>query len=93
MIVEESRKLRGGGVADIDGFEKTSPHRSVYLPIVRKQVPNSLDIFDFADPSAGMGKRETTTVPSQALYLMNSEFVRTQSEAMARRLRRLTLSD
>jgi hypothetical protein len=35
MIVEESRKLRGG-VADIDGLEKTSPHRSVYLPIVRK---------------------------------------------------------
>ena len=36
MIVEESRKLRGGGVADIDGLEKTSPHQSVYLPIVRK---------------------------------------------------------
>ena len=33
-----------------------------------------------------VGKREITTVPSQALFLMNSDFVRTQAEAMARRL-------
>lgn len=86
VIVEQSLNVRGGGVADIDGFEATSPHRSVYLPIVRKQVPDSLAIFDFADPNSGVGKRETTTVPSQALFLMNSDFVRTQAEAMARRL-------
>ena len=86
VVAEQSRNLRSGGSADIDGFEESSPHRSVYLPIVRKQVPGSLDIFDFADPSTGVGKRETTTVPAQALYLMNSDFVRKQSEAMARRL-------
>ncbi len=86
VIAEQSLNLRSGGVADIDGFEATSPHRSVYLPIVRKQVPDSLAIFDFADPNSGVGKRETTTVPSQALFLMNSDFVRTRAEAMARRL-------
>lgn len=86
VITEQSRNLRSGGVADIDGFEFTSPHRSVYLPIVRKQVPDSLDIFDFADPNTGIGKRETTTVPSQALYLMNRDFVHSQAEAMAKRL-------
>ncbi len=86
VITQQSRNLRGGGVAAIDGFENTSSHRSVYLPIVRKQIPGSLAMFDFADPNTGMGKRETTTVPSQALYLMNSDFVRSQSEAMARRL-------
>ncbi|MDF1737879.1 MAG: PSD1 and planctomycete cytochrome C domain-containing protein [Verrucomicrobiales bacterium] len=86
VITQQSRNLRSGGVADIEGFEFTSPHRSVYLPIVRKQVPDSLDIFDFADPSTGVGRRETTTVPSQALFLMNSDFVRTQAEATARRL-------
>ena len=32
------------------------------------------------------GKRDVTTVPLQALYLMNSEFVIDQSEAMARHL-------
>ena len=86
VITGQSRNLRSGGSADINGFEATSPHRSLYLPIVRKQVPNSLAIFDFADPNMGMGKRETTTVPSQALFLMNSKFVRTQAEIMARRL-------
>lgn len=86
VITEQSRKLRSGGVADIDGFEAKSKHRSVYLPIVRKQVPDSLTIFDFADPNVGIGKRETTTVPSQALFLMNSYFVRKQAEAMAHSL-------
>ena len=60
-----------------------SNHRSVYLPIVRDLVPESLDLFDFADPSLVMGSRDVTTVPSQALYLMNSDFVRAQSAAMA----------
>ncbi|MFD2256349.1 PSD1 and planctomycete cytochrome C domain-containing protein [Luteolibacter algae] len=86
VITEQSLNLRSGGSADILGFEAKSPHRSVYLPIVRNQVPASLSIFDFADPSMSVGKRETTTVPSQALFLMNSDFVLKQSEAMAQRL-------
>ncbi len=86
VVTEQSRELRGGGVAHIDGLEFTSPHRSVYLPIVRKQVPDLFGTFDFADPSTGVGKRDTTTVPSQALFLMNSDFVRAQAEAMAQRL-------
>jgi len=67
-------------------FEKKSPHRSVYLPIVRGTVPESLSLFDFADPSLTAGKREITTVPSQALYLMNSDFVIEAAEAMAKTL-------
>lgn len=57
--------------------------RSVYLPIVRGLVPESLTLFDFADPSLISGKREVTTVPSQALYLMNSDFVTQSAEKMA----------
>jgi cytochrome c553 len=60
--------------------------RSVYLPIVRGLVPESLALFDFADPSLLSGKREITTVPSQALYMMNSDFVIQNAEAMAREL-------
>lgn len=63
-----------------------SPHRSVYLPIVRGLVPESLAIFDFSDPSLISGKREITTVPSQALYMMNSDFVIKSADAMARHL-------
>ena len=59
-------------------------HRSVYLPIVRDMVPESLAVFDFAEPSLVIGQRDTTTVPSQALYLMNEDFVRQQAANTAR---------
>ena len=67
-------------------FDEESAHRSIYLPIVRGTVPESLALFDFADPSLTSGKREITTVPSQALYLMNSDFALEAAEAMARTL-------
>ncbi len=61
-----------------------SNHRSVYLPVARDLLPEVLNIFDFADPNLIAGEREVTTVPSQALYLMNSEFAQKSSEEMAR---------
>ncbi|MDF1810578.1 MAG: PSD1 and planctomycete cytochrome C domain-containing protein [Verrucomicrobiales bacterium] len=68
-------------------LNKEVNYRSVYLPIVRDLVPDALNLFDFADPSLMAGKREITTVPSQALYLMNSDFVQSGSEQMASFLR------
>ena len=53
----------------------TMPYRSVYLPIVRDTLPDALAVFDMAEPSIVTGIREETTVPSQALYLLNSPFV------------------
>jgi len=62
-------------------------HRAVYLTVVRDQLPESLALFDFADPSLITGERSTTSGPTQALYLMNSPFVIRQAEAAANRLR------
>ncbi len=67
-------------------LQPPSRHRSVYLPIVRDLVPESLSLFDFAEPSMVMGVRETTNVPSQALYLMNNDTVAAQAEAFGRML-------
>jgi hypothetical protein len=67
-------------------LERDYAFRSVYLPIVRDQVPDSLEVFDFAETSLVIGDRDATTVPSQALYLMNSSSVQKLSEAMAARL-------
>ena len=61
-------------------------YRSVYLPIIRDLAPEALNLFDFPDPSLMAGKREVTTIPSQALYLMNSEFAQKSGTAMARYL-------
>jgi hypothetical protein len=58
---------------------KDSQHRSVYLPLVRTLVPPSLEVFDFAEQGMVTGSRDTTTVPGQALYLLNDPLVRKQS--------------
>ena len=63
-------------------------HRSVYLPIVRDKVPEVLALFDFSEPSLVTGKRESTSVPAQALFLLNSEFVADQAGSLANRLLR-----
>jgi hypothetical protein len=70
--------------ADLDG----SRHRSVYLPVIRDRLPDVLDLFDFAEPSLVTGDRETTNVPVQALYLMNSPWVHARAQALAERLQR-----
>jgi len=69
--------------ADLDG----SLHRSVYLPVLRDRLPDVLDLFDFAEPSLVTGARETTNVPLQALYLMNSPFIHDRAVSLAKRVR------
>ncbi len=59
----------------VAGLDASDPHRSVYLPVVRDEVLESLALFDFADPSLVTGERATTTGPAQALYFMNGPFV------------------
>ena len=60
--------------------------RSVYLPVPRDVLPDALDAFDFAENSLVAGKRETTNVPSQALYLLNSPTVTAQAQKLANRV-------
>jgi hypothetical protein len=60
--------------------------RSLYLPLLRGVTPTSLEVFDFAEQGMVTGSRDTTTVATQALYLMNDPFVRRQSLALAERL-------
>ena len=71
----------------VAGLDASDPHRSVYLPVVRDGVLESLALFDFADPSLVTGERATTTGPAQALYFMNGTFVSRQAEALAERVR------
>ena len=63
-----------------------SRHRSVYLPLLRGVTPATLEPFDPVEQGLVTPSREATTVPTQALYLLNSSFVRSQSVALAERL-------
>jgi mono/diheme cytochrome c family protein len=56
-------------------------YRSVYLPAVRGITPRSVAAFDPVSQSLVTGKRDVTIVPTQALFLMNSTFVRQQALA------------
>ncbi|MFT5322602.1 MAG: hypothetical protein ACI8P0_000437 [Planctomycetaceae bacterium] len=70
----------------VERFASDDTKRSVYLPIVRGYLPEILKVFDFPEPSMIYGSRDVTTVATQALYMMNSDFVTTQAEAFAQRL-------
>lgn len=61
-------------------------YRSVFVPVVRNLSNPLFEAFDFPEPSETHGVRDVTTGPSQALYLMNNEFVRSQASTAAERL-------
>ncbi len=63
-----------------------STSRSIYLPLLRGITPQALEAFDPVSQSLVTGARDSTTVPTQALYLLNSTFVRQQSLAFAERV-------
>ncbi len=63
-----------------------STWRSVYLPLLRGLTPRSLEAFDPVEQTLVTGQRQTTTVPSQALYLLNSPFVRKAAPGTAQRV-------
>ena len=68
-------------------------HRSVYMPIVRDNLPEALALFDAPDPSLIAADRPTTTVPSQGLFLLNNPFVIRTAEAAAEKLLKATTTD
>jgi len=76
----------GRGITIPESAVENVTHRSVYLPIVRNHLPEILRAFDFAEPSMIVGRRQETTVPAQALFLLNSPFVIKQAKAMAESL-------
>lgn len=69
-----------------DSLDKSVNYRSVYLPVVRDNIPRSLDVFDFAESTMVIGTREASNTPDQGLYFLNNKFVIERAEAMAKRL-------
>jgi hypothetical protein len=92
LAVSGTLNLESGGktypadrTADF-GFVFHEPRRSVYAPVFRNALPEIFEAFDFAPPSMVTGRRSVSTVPTQALFLLNHPFVREQAQAAARRL-------
>jgi hypothetical protein len=59
--------------------------RTVYALIDRSRLPEMFNTFDFANPEISTGERVLTTVPQQALFMMNSPFMAEQVRALVTR--------
>jgi mono/diheme cytochrome c family protein len=78
------RTTMGGPAVDITAA-KSSPRRSVYGFIDRQNLPGLFRTFDLASPDVSTPQRHATTVPQQALFLLNSPFVLEQAAQLVRR--------
>jgi hypothetical protein len=74
----------GGSAVDIINAP-FSGRRTVYGFIERQNLPGLFRTFDFASPDTSSSGRHETTVPQQALFLLNSPFVVEQAKALVAR--------
>ena len=65
---------------------KVNQNRSLFEKIDRNKVPEIFDVFDYPNSGLVSGNRNTSTVPTQALYMMNNDFVMKQSELTAKKI-------
>ena len=65
--------------------EPANRRRTVYALIDRQGLPGMLPTFDFASPDTHSPERHATSVPQQALFLMNSPLVVSLARSFAAR--------
>jgi hypothetical protein len=68
------------------GYQFDDARRAAYLPVFRNRLHDLCAVFDFPDPNLSIGGRTTTTLSTQALFLMNSPFVLQQARFAAQRI-------
>ena len=71
----------------------SEPRRTLYGSIDRQNLPAFFRTFDFANPDYHVPKRNQTTTPQQALWMMNHPFARTQSDALVAKVATLPSTD
>lgn len=67
-------------------LHQPSNHRSVYLCMLRNSPPKELAAFDLPNSLKVAGKRNETMLPTQSLFLINSDFVTAQAQTFAKSL-------
>lgn len=68
------------------GYKFQSKKRTVYIPVFRNQPHEIQAAFDFANPNFVIGKRSQGTIPTQALYITNSDEIHEQAKLAAEQL-------
>lgn len=84
-LAQGGRTIRKLSQYDL-GYEFNTVRRSVYVPAFRNSMLDIFEVFDFANPNLVSGNRNSSTLPTQALYLMNSPVVIERARKAALRL-------
>jgi cytochrome c553 len=75
-----------GGRPTPHNDKAAASRRSAFLFVDRFQQESVPAVFDFANPDTHSPVRSDTTVPQQALFLMNSPFARDQADRIAQKI-------
>jgi hypothetical protein len=84
VLATQSRPGEGWGTSP----PAEQARRSVYIHAKRSLLTPILADFDLADPDTSCPVRFTTTQPTQALGMMNGDFLHAQARVFAERVRR-----
>jgi hypothetical protein len=68
--------------------ESAASRRTIYAFVKRSLIVPMLDVLDFCDTTRSAARRSVTSVPTQALALLNGDFVNRQALHLADRLER-----
>ncbi len=85
LAVSGRLDLTPGGLPDDLTKEPFTRRRTVYGFIDRQNLPGMFRTFDFPNPDTSSAQRFATTVPQQALFLMNSPFAQEQARQLVQR--------
>jgi hypothetical protein len=81
----------GGPTYDLK--DPNAKRRTVYAKVSRHELDGLLRLFDFPDANVTADRRNTTTVPQQQLFALNSEFMVIQAKAFAARVEKAASDD
>jgi hypothetical protein len=79
VVAKLNLQATGVGVGPNPPF--VSVRRTVYLPVIRNDLPPLFQLFDFGDALSVNGRRSVTNVAPQALFMMNSPLVLDSAKA------------
>ena len=80
---ELNAQAHGGRAIELNAKDADT-RRTLYLQVDRYDQASVPAMFDFANPDGHSPQRFNTTVPQQALFLMNSPFMRARADAVAK---------
>lgn len=73
-------------INELPPLHQPSLQRSIYLLMLRNSMPPELTPFNLPDATTVTGRRDSSALATQSLYLLNNEFVIGQSRRFAQQL-------